>query len=95
MHVITRKRIKEAQLKFPSSVGALNGWYKVIVKNDFKNFAELKKIFKSVDKVGDLFVFNISGNNLRLIASIHFNRKRVFIRFILSHSEYDKNAWKK
>ena len=95
MHVITKKRIWEAKRTFPESATALDGWFRIIEKNNFKSFSELKNTFNSVDKVGDLYVFNISGNKLRLIASIHFNRQKVYIRAILTHQEYDKNLWKK
>jgi len=48
-----------------------------------------------VDKVGDLTIFNIGGKNYRLIASIYFNRGKVYVRHVLTHAEYDKGAWKK
>ena len=48
-----------------------------------------------MDKVGDKYVFDIGGNKLRLIASIYFNRQKVYIREILAHTEYDKGKWKK
>lgn len=47
-----------------------------------------------MDKVDELFVFDIGGNKLRLIATIHFNSKKIYIRNILRHQEYDKNHWK-
>ena len=94
MHVITQKRVWDAKRVYIESASALDGWYRVIKKNNFINFSELKKAFNSVDKVGDSYVFNIGGNKLRLIASIHFNTQRVFIRYILKHHEYDKNLWK-
>ena len=94
MHIITKKRIWDAKTKYPESASALVGWYRVISKNKFNTFAELKSTFNSVDKVKNLYVFNIAGNKLRLIASIHFDRKKVFIRHILTHKEYDKNDWK-
>jgi mRNA interferase HigB len=58
------------------------------------NFAELRAIFPSADHVGGLTVFNIGGNKARLIAVIHYNTERVYIRHVLTHSEYDKNKWK-
>jgi len=64
-------------------------------KNDFVSFADLRDTFPMADKVGNLIVFNIGGNKYRLIASIHFNRNKVYIRHVLTHSEYDKGAWKK
>ena len=51
-------------------------------------------LFPSTDKVGDVFVFDIAGNKLRLIAAIHFNKGRVFIRAVLTHKEYDQGGWK-
>ena len=94
MHIITKRRITEAKDLFPQCASALLGWSKVLEQNNFKNFSALKATFNSVDKVGDLYVFDIGGNKLRLIVSIHFNRQKLYIRHILSHQEYDKNKWK-
>lgn len=90
MHIITRRRIIEAEEEFTSSATALRGWYQIMNAAVFNNFAELRDAFNSVDKVNDLYVVNIGGNKLRLIASIHFNTSRFFIREILTHKEYDK-----
>ncbi|TGM44499.1 type II toxin-antitoxin system HigB family toxin [Leptospira biflexa] len=65
----------------------------LLKKTIFKDFNELKKVFNSVNQVGIFTVFNFSGNRFRLIAAIHFNRQKVFVRNILSHSEYDKGKW--
>lgn len=94
MHIITKRRIVEAKMLYPDCESALDGWYRVMKDNEFKSFAELKAAFNSVDKVEHLFVFNVGGNKLRLIASIHFNRKKVFIRHILTHKAYDKGHWR-
>jgi mRNA interferase HigB len=95
MHVITRKRIQEAKKIFPESASALDGWYRIISKNKFGSFAELKALFNSVDKVGKFHVFDIGGNKVRLIAVIHFNRQRIYVRQILDHKNYDQEKWKK
>ncbi len=94
MHIITQKRIWEAKQAYPSTSSALDGWYRAIKKNDFANFTELKNVFRSVDKIGNLYVFNIGGNKIRLIANIHFLKQRVNIRYILTHKEYNKDKWK-
>lgn len=88
-----KKRITQAKALYPDCESALDGWYRVVSKNNFKNFSELKRTFNSVDKVGNLFVFDIGGNKLRLIASIHFNRYKLYIRHVLTHKEYDKGNW--
>lgn len=90
MHIISQKLIWEAKIKYPESSQALDGWYRVVKKNEFKHFADLKRTFNSVDKVNDFYIFNISGNKLRLIANIHFTRQKLFIRDILTHKAYDK-----
>ena len=94
MHVIIKKRIIEAKRKYLHCASALDGWYRVIDRNSFLSFADLKKTFNCVDKVGKLYVFDIGGNKLRLIASIHFNRQKLYIRYILTHKEYDENGWR-
>ncbi|MFI4955663.1 MAG: type II toxin-antitoxin system HigB family toxin [Gammaproteobacteria bacterium] len=94
MHIISQKRIVDAKRKFPDSASALDGWYRLAKANDFRTFAELKRVFSSVDKVGPLYVFDIGGNKLRLIASIHFNRQKIYVREVLAHREYDRNDWK-
>ena len=79
MHIITRKRIREAKNKYSDCASALDAWYRIVSKNQFNNFSDLKHTFNYVDKVTDLYVFDIGGNKLRLIASIHFNRQRIYI----------------
>ncbi len=60
----------------------------------FGNFAELRELFPSADRVANKTVFNIGGNKYRLIAALHYNRGRIYIRAILTHREYDKGNWK-
>jgi len=94
MHVITRKRIKAFAKKHPDCRSALEAWYRIVKKNNFNSFDELKAYFSTVDIVGKLTVFNIGGNRVRLIAAIHFNRGKLYIRHVLTHSEYSKGKWK-
>jgi mRNA interferase HigB len=94
MHIITQKRIWDAKKKHPTAAGSLDGWYRVIKNNKFKNFSELKLTFNSVDKVGSFYVFDVGGNKIRIIATIHFNSHKVYIRNVLTHKEYDKGKWK-
>jgi len=94
MHVITRKRLNEFAEQYPETKRALAHWYSLVRRNDFSNFAELKAMFSSADQVGKFTVFNVGGNKVRLIAAIHYNRKRVYIRGVLTHTEYDEGKWK-
>ena len=95
MHVISRKALKQFWEQHPDSQSALMRWFKIMEKTDFASLNDLRYSFPSADKVGDLIVFNIGGNKYRLVASIHFNRNKLYIRHVLTHAEYDKGAWEK
>lgn len=94
MHVITRKRLNEFAETFPDTTSALGRWYANMKKGTFANFADLRAVFPTADQVGKLTVFNIGGNKVRLIAAIHYNRRKVYIRAVLTHVEYDEGRWK-
>ena len=94
MHVISRKALHRFWRRYPDSKSPLSRWYKIMQKNDFASFIALRNTFPTADKVGDLVVFNIGGNKYRLIAAIHFNRYKVYIRHVLTHPEYDKERGK-
>ncbi len=64
-------------------------------KNRFLNFAQLRETFPHADQVGKFTVFNIGGNKVRLIAAVHYNRNKIYIRHVLTHQEYDVGKWKK
>lgn len=70
---------------------ALNNWYRLASQADWSNFHEIKEMFNSVDAIGnDRFVFNIKGNNYRIVTLIFFDIRTVYIRFVGTHAEYDK-----
>ena len=94
MYVITRKRLLEFAKKRPDCSSALESWYRIVKQTNFNSFNELRQTFPSADDVGKLTVFNIGGNKARLIAAIHYNTHRVYIRHILTHKEYDRGFWR-
>ena len=78
VHVISRKALQEFTQKYSQCKSALDSWYRIIKNTNYDSFSELRKTFKSADKVGKLTVFNIGGNKARLIAAIHYNTKRIY-----------------
>jgi mRNA interferase HigB len=94
MHIISRKALVQFWQRYPDSKTALSRWYKIVSSTEFLSFNELRATFPSADKVDSLIVFNIGGNKYRLIAAIHFNSGKVFVRHVLTHSEYDRGEWK-
>ncbi|MFK7801483.1 MAG: type II toxin-antitoxin system HigB family toxin [Anaerolineae bacterium] len=94
MHIISRKALREFWEAHPKAKAPLTRWYRIVYEAEFRGFVELRQTFPSADMVSDLTVFNIGGNNYRLITSIHFNRNKIYIRDVLTHAEYDKGDWK-
>jgi mRNA interferase HigB len=95
MHIITRKALVEFWTRHPDSREALARWHKIVEKSSYQSFAELRLTFPSADIVGQYTVFNIGGNKVRLIASIHYDRGRVYVRHVLTHEEYNRGLWKR
>lgn len=94
MHVISQKKLKEFWEKHPNAEANLRLWYKITKKARWKNFVELRQAFPSADLVKNFIVFNINGNNCRLIALVDYKYQEIYIRYILTHAEYDKQKWK-
>lgn len=91
MRIVTYRRIKGFSAKHADVETALNLWFHVVTTKKWKNFNDVKQTINSVDYVGNhRFVFNIKGNDYRLISIISFNAQKVYIRFIGTHGDYDK-----
>lgn len=90
MHIISFKKLREFFLKETNSKVALQDWFKIAEKADWNNFSDLKNTFNSADNVGNnRYVFNVKGNNYRIVVIIRFSIKRVFIRWVGKHKDYD------
>ena len=91
MRIISFKRIKEFSALHKNAEGSLNLWFYTVTSKEWNSLNDVKQSFNSIDYVGNnRFVFNIKGNAFRLVAIISFNAKKVYIRFIGTHSEYDE-----
>ena len=77
--------------KYPNSKNSLLIWYQVTYAKNWNTPKDVKADFgdASILKEGQV-VFNIKGNTYRLVTRINFKNQWVFIRFIGTHSEYDK-----
>lgn len=90
MVIISHKAIRKFATDYPKLLTPLERWYSITTNADWQNFSKIKKQCNSVDTVGNgLFVFNIKGNDCRIIVRIIFKTRTVFIRFIGTHKEYD------
>lgn len=94
MHVISRKKLNEFCRKHADALTPLDDWYRTAKSADWKNLAEVKKNYPSADIVSNFTVFNIKGNTYRLVVSINYESQILYIKYVLTHSEYDKESWK-
>ena len=95
MHVITRKRLREFAQRHPDAAEPLYRWYQIASKAHFASFSALRRTFRSANKVGRFTVFDIGGNKYRLVAAIHYNRQKLYVRHVMTHQEYSKANWDK
>ena len=94
MKLISNKPLREFALIHPAATEPLQSWRHLIERNTFESYADLKGVFASVDKVGEKYVFNIGGNKYRLVATIAYKSQVMWVKGVMTHSEYDKGAWK-
>ncbi len=91
MHIISIRKLKDFFETEPEAKVALQDWYRITKKAEWNNFSEIRQTFNSLDAVGNSrFVFNIRGNRYRLIVKVMFSIKRVYIRWVGKHLDYDK-----
>jgi mRNA interferase HigB len=94
MHVISYKRIRDISNIHADIVEPLDNWFKVASKAKWSNLVEVQTVFPKAEAVGDFTVFNIKGNRYRLIVSIDYEGQLIYIKYVLTHAEYDKENWK-
>lgn len=93
MHVISKKALETFWLQHPTAKSPLEAWYKLVNTANFDTFTDIKQSFNSTDYVPPYTVFDVGGNNFRVIAVIHYNRQKLYIREVFTHAEYDR--WNK
>lgn len=91
MWIISKTALVNFYQKHPESKDKLEAWYRACKACHAENFSELKQTFNTADYVPKHYtVFDVGGNDYRIVAAIHYDKQRVFIREVLTHAEYDK-----
>ena len=94
MRIIKRAALMRFWSKHPDAKAGLEAWYAVVQKAKWTTPTEMKQVYSNADLVGRRTVFNIAGNKYRLIARVNYISQTVFALHVLTHSDYDKGAWK-
>lgn len=91
MKIVSHKRLIDFYNIHPNSKLPLEQWYQQTKMAKWKCFADIKQDFNNVDGIGNQrYVFNIKGNDYRLVVIIQFTHGYVYIRFVGKHADYDK-----
>lgn len=93
MRIVSHRKLKEfyETKGHEDSRVPLERWYNIAEKAEWRNLSEIKVDFPATDYVGNQhYVFNIKGNNYRLVVVVKFTIGYIFIRFVGTHKEYDK-----
>ncbi|HEY1902488.1 MAG TPA: type II toxin-antitoxin system HigB family toxin [Terracidiphilus sp.] len=104
MHVVTRKHLREAEEQYQDAAREIRAWFRIVNEVRWRNFVQVRQVFKDADDVDGYVIFNIRQNRYRLVTIIHYARERqgqmtaghIYIRAFLTHREYDNRAsWDK
>jgi len=97
MRLISKRRLREFWKLHSSSREVLEEWYRIVNNKGlaWEDFHDLQATFASASHVGKCVVFNIGGNNYRLITQINYPTYNVFVKAVLTHSEYSRGKWQK
>jgi mRNA interferase HigB len=90
MNIVTRKTLVEFYTRHPKAKAPLSAWYKHVKAANWASPQDVKEDFNSADFVADnRVIFNIGGNNYRLVVRISYTFKQVLVKFVGTHDEYD------
>ncbi len=91
VNVVSRKTLVAFWTIHPEAEAVLNAWYGKVKAAEWVTTHDLKKDFGSADPIADnRVVFNVGGNNYRVVVRISFRFKQVLIKFVGTHREYDQ-----
>lgn len=91
MRIIALGTLREFWIKHPDAQEPLGAWYAIVSRVHWTSPAEVKSAYRSASFVaGNRVVFNIKGNDYRLVVAMHYNRQIAYIRFVGTHRQYDQ-----
>jgi mRNA interferase HigB len=90
MRIVAKRALREFWKRYPDAEEPLLAWYREVEAEDWDTPAKVKAKYRNASVVGDnRVVFNIKGNNYRLVVKINYRYRVVYVRFVGTHPEYD------
>ena len=91
MHIIARKTLREFWERHPDAEASLRSWHGQVEREDWSTPQQVLDSWSGVRIIGaNRAVFNIKGNQYRLVVQIEYPIKKVYVRFVGTHAEYDR-----
>jgi len=99
VRIIKQAFLVQAGKVHPKAAGYLETWRRIVRAADWRSLAEVRRTYPSADAVRvksgrQVLVFNVCGNDFRLIVAAHFNRQIIYTLRWMTHAEYSKDIWK-
>lgn len=93
--MINRPQTVRLKAEHPDAARALDDWWRKTKRAKWSSLQDCRQTFPSADQVGRVLIFEICGNRYRLITVVSWRNQRVFVKELLTHSEYERNLWQK
>lgn len=95
MNVVSKSGLKRIIRQHPQAESELLAWYKAARNAVWNSLADVRSVFPTADLVGGVLIFNILRNDLRLVAVAAFKYRRLYVKALLTHKQYDRKEWMK
>lgn len=100
LRIIKEQFLREAASANSKAGKWLKSWRSAVKAAEWRTRDDVRKTYPHADSVKvdsgrSVTVFNVCGNDYRLLAAIHYDKQRIYTLQFLTHAEYDKNRWKK
>ncbi|MFN7925553.1 MAG: type II toxin-antitoxin system HigB family toxin [Bryobacteraceae bacterium] len=95
MNVINRRHLRTLMRDHPETATALEQWWRTVRRAEWSSLTDCRGIYRTADQVGRVLIFDILGNNYRLITVVSWRSQRIYVKALLTHNEYERNLWYK
>jgi len=95
MRIISKRPLRQFWQRYPESQSVINEWFRKVSHTTATSFPSLRETFGSADYVDGYTLFDVGGNKYRIAVVIHYDKQRMYIRQVMTHTEYDRNDWRK
>ena len=95
MNAISKRGLRKLTAKHPAVESEALDWYRVAASANWTCFADVRGDLPKTDMIGQVLVFNLAHNRYRLITTVFFATREIYVKDLHTHKEYDRKEWKK